>query len=302
MTSMLGSSVAYTVLALPRYSSCRFSMESPSDELAPTEPELLIRDANPLRIAIERCSERRTGEPGQVVVLAQVRGDQMLETRIVEPGQQTRGRAIVEVPESARDALLERKRIIAVGKQVEIMIALEHQRVAAGEARLDVGSGYAEIGQNAQPPATVGADELHRLARVVRYGKRPDFDIADLEYVVAVETIHVRQGSEALRDRFQRAESEPYRCSEPRRKRRDPADVIGMLVRDDDRGNGLGRDTDPRESRDRVPEPEAAVDQQPRRADLDQPAIAFAAAPQRRETHAALARCGRSARERGHLS
>src|SRR3989442_11756965 len=138
MTSMLGSSVAYTVLALPRYSSCRFSMESPSDELAPTEPELLIRDADPLRIAIERCSERRTGEPGQVVFLAQMRGDQMLETRIVEPGQQACRRAVVEVSELARDALLEGKRVVAVGKQVEIVIALEHQRVAAREARLDV--------------------------------------------------------------------------------------------------------------------------------------------------------------------
>src|SRR5438046_7204334 len=155
MTSMLGSSVAYTVLALPRYSSCRFSMESPSDELAPSEPQLLIRNADPLRFAIERCGERRTGEPGQIVVLAQVRGDQMLETRIVEPGQQTRGRAIVEVSEFARDALLERKRIIAVGKEVEIVIALEHQRVAAREARLDIGSGYAKIGQNAQTPATI---------------------------------------------------------------------------------------------------------------------------------------------------
>src|SRR5947207_9813459 len=144
MTSRFGSSVVYTVFALPRYSSCRFSMESPSDELAPPETQVLIRDTDPLRFAIERCGERRTGEPGQIVVLAQVRGDQMLETRIVEPGQQTRGRAIVEVSEFARDALLERKRIIAIGKQVEIVIALEHQRVAAREARLDVGSGRSE--------------------------------------------------------------------------------------------------------------------------------------------------------------
>src|SRR6266436_6333059 len=124
MTSRLGSSVEYTVLALPRYSSSRFSMESPSNELAPAETQVLIGNADPIRIAIERCGERRPGEPGQVVVLAQVRGDQMLE----------------------------RKRVIAVGKQVEIVIALEHQRVAAGEARLDVRSGYAKIGQNAQPP------------------------------------------------------------------------------------------------------------------------------------------------------
>src|SRR6266446_10282235 len=260
MTSRLGSSVAYTVLALPRYSSCRFSMESPSNELAPAEPELLIGDTDPVRIAIERRGQRRAGERGQIVVLAQVRGDQMLETQVVEPGQQARGRAIVEVSEFARDALLQRKWIIAVGKQVEIVIALEHQRVAAREARLDVRRRYPEIGQNAQSPASVGADELHGLARVVRYGKGPDFDIPNLEHVVAVETVHARQGREALRDRFQRAESEPHRCSEPRRKRRHAADVVRMLMRDDDRGNALGRDADPRETCDRVPDAEAAVD------------------------------------------
>src|SRR5438552_12312608 len=302
MTSRLGSSVEYTVLALPRYSSCRFSMESPSNELAPAETQVLIGNADPIRIAIERCGERRTGKPGQVIVLAQVRGDQMLETRVVEPGQQTRGRAGVEVSELARNPLLERKRVIAVGKQVEIVIALEHQRVAAGEARFDVRSGYAKIGQNAQPPVPVGADELHRLARVVRHGKGPDFYIANLEHIVAVETVYVRQDRETLRDHCQRAESEPYGCSEPRRERRDAADMIGMLVRDDDRGNGLGRDADPREPRDRVPDAEPAIDQHPRRADLDQQAIAFAAAAQRRETHAASARRGRSARGRGHLS
>ena len=136
----------------------------------------------------------------------------------------------------------------------------------------------------------------------MRHGKGPDFYIANLEHIVAVETVYVRQDRETLRDHCQRAESEPYGCSEPRRERRNAADVIGMLVRDDDRGNGLGRDTDPCEPRDRVPDAEAAVDQHPRRADLDQQAIAFAAAAQRRETHAVSARRRRSARGRDHLS
>src|SRR5712691_4566201 len=125
-------------------------MTLPSDELAPTEAQVLIGDADPVRVAVERSGERRAGEARQVVLLAQVRGDQMLETRVVEPGQQARGGVIVEVSELARDALLERKRVVAVGKQVEIVIALEHQRIAARKARLDVRGGYAQIGQDAQ--------------------------------------------------------------------------------------------------------------------------------------------------------
>src|SRR5207247_10300955 len=118
MTSRLGSSVEYTVLALPRYSSCRFSMESPSNELAPAETQVLIGNADPIRIAIERCGERRTGEPGQVVVLAQVRGDQMLETRVVEPGQQARGRAVGGMAEVARDQPPVRQRASASAQVV----------------------------------------------------------------------------------------------------------------------------------------------------------------------------------------
>src|SRR5947208_12081386 len=100
--------------------------------------------------------------------------------------------------EPARDALLERKRIFAVGEHVDVVIAFEHQRIATRQARLDVRGGYSEIGQYAQAPLPVGAHELHGFSRVVRNGKGTDFDVADGKNVVTVEPVHVRKLRETL--------------------------------------------------------------------------------------------------------
>ena len=87
-----------------------------------------------------------------------------------------RRRLVVQMAEAARDALLERVRIVAALEQVEVVVAFEHQRVAAGQARLDVRRRDAEVGQHAEAARAVADHELHRLARVVRHRERADLE------------------------------------------------------------------------------------------------------------------------------
>src|SRR5207237_5913115 len=63
------------------------------------------------------------------------------------------------------------------------------------------------------------------------------------------------------------------------------ADVIVVLVRDDDGGKRLGLDADPREPRGRIANAETAVDQNASGTSFDNEPVAFAAAADRREAH-----------------
>src|SRR5262249_46267429 len=154
---------------------------------APAEAALLIGDAYPVRRTMYGFRERRAGELRTIVLAREMRCDQMLQTRRVDPREKLRRGCVVEMTEAARDALLERGGIVSVREHVEIVVAFEHQRVAAGQARFDVSRAGAEIGEDAQPPAPVRAYELDRLARIVRHRKRTHFDIADRKHVVAIE-------------------------------------------------------------------------------------------------------------------
>ena len=58
----------------------------------------------------------------------------------------------------------------------------------------------------------------------------------------------------------------------------DAADVIVMLVSDDDRGQALGLNAKPREAADRIVESEAAVEHDPRATVFDDERVAAAAA------------------------
>ena len=80
--------------------------------------------------------------------------------------------SLCRCPKPPADPVLECARIVAPLQQAEIVVALEHQRVAAGQARLDIRRRHPEVGQHAQFPRAVGDHELHGLARVVRHRKR----------------------------------------------------------------------------------------------------------------------------------
>jgi hypothetical protein len=61
--------------------------------------------------------------------------------------------------------------------------------------------------------------------------------------------------------------------------------MIGVLVRDEDRRDRVGGYSEPREPRDGIAHPEAAVDEDPRITGFDDETVAFAAAAQGGEAH-----------------
>src|SRR5207245_9732997 len=87
-----------------------------SYEFPPAEARVLIGDADPLRRAVHRLRQRRARELGTIIVLREVRGEQMLELRVVELPEQGRGGAVVELAGLSGDAELEHMGIITVGK------------------------------------------------------------------------------------------------------------------------------------------------------------------------------------------
>ncbi len=225
---------------------------------------------------------------GVLFCFRQVRRDDVDEMRRIDPREQLRRGLVAQVPEAPGDALLERSRIAPALEHRDIVIAFEHQRVAPRQARLHVRRRHTEIGQNPQPMRTVADHILHRLARVVRNGDGPDFERADREGVVAVEAIDVRHPLETLGHLAERPECRPYRGCVARGKRRHPADVVRMLMGDEDRSQIVGGQAAPGEPLFGIANAETAVDQDPGRAGLDDEAIACAAAAERSEAQRAL--------------
>ena len=159
----------------------------------------------------------------------------MLQARYIDAREQACRGTVIEMTELAGDAPLDRLRIVAVRQHLEIVVAFEHQCVAARQARLHVRGGDAEVGQHTQPPASIGAHELHRLASVVRHRKRMNLDRVDREAIMTVEAPHARKLGEALRDDRERSEGEPDGGAEASGERRDTADVVAVLMGDQNR-------------------------------------------------------------------
>ena len=126
---------------------------------------------------------------------------------------------------------------------------------------------------------------MNRLSGVVRNGKGAHFDRVDCKMVMAVEPEHARQRGKTLGDGGQRAERQPDRRLVPCRECRHAADMIAVLVGDDDRGDAFRFNAQAGKARDRVADAEAAVDQHAGAAAFDQQAVALAAAAETRETH-----------------
>ena len=61
-------------------------------------------------------------------------------------------------------------------------------------------------------------------------------------------------------------------------ERRNTADVVAVLMRDDDRRDRLRGDTDPAKARNGVPNAESAIDEKSRPPGFDQKGVALAAA------------------------
>src|SRR5689334_4488047 len=119
-----------------------------------------------------------------------MRRDDMRQARRVDATQEIGGGLVVQMTEAAGDALLQHERIIARGEQVAIVVALEDERIAPGEARLDVRGRHADVGEQSHAMRAVADHELHGLARVVRNWEWTHLEIADGEASMAVGPVY----------------------------------------------------------------------------------------------------------------
>ena len=110
-----------------------------------------------------------------------MRSDKVLKTTAIDAGDDARSRAVVEMTEPARNAPFEHRWIRPIHEQIEIVIALEHQRIDSRQHVLDVRSRVTGIGEQAEAAIAIAEDELRRFARVMRYWKRMNLELADHE-------------------------------------------------------------------------------------------------------------------------
>lgn len=177
---------------------------------------------------------------------------------------------IVKMPDAACHSALEPRRIRSAFEQLAFVIAFEYQRLATAQAGFDMRRRTASIGQYTKPVVAVANDELHRFARIVRYGERFDFQGADRNVHTAAQNPHFDAFERLRTEHTQRTVRKPDRNLQLSRKPRNAIGMIGMFMRDDNRTQRFKLTLQPREPLAQFSKRETAVDQKARGARLDE--------------------------------
>ena len=179
----------------------------------------------------------------------------------------------------ARNPLLEPFRISTGPQKIEIVVALEHKSVASRKRRFDVRGRSTDICKYAQAECTVRNDVLHRLPSIVRHGVRVYLDVADRESGAAVDEVDAYcAGSVTLAGFYggaPRAVREPYRQAVLRGECEHAADVVVVLMGDDDRTDVGRRKAEAREPPRSFAWAETAVEKKPRTAHFGHQTVAL---------------------------
>ena len=91
-------------------------------------------------------------------------GHDVREPARVDRLQEGSGRIVAEMTVATGDALLQRIRIASGREHVHVVVALDHERVAPGEACFDEGRRHPDVGQKAE----AGARTLYELITKLR--------------------------------------------------------------------------------------------------------------------------------------
>ena len=117
-----------------------------------------------------RC-KRAAHQLGSVVALAQVRGHHRVQAIVVQRAERRSRLHIAQVAVLTADAALQKVRIPRLRQQLDVVVALQHQRVATRQRGQRMARDVADVGHQAQHAVAIGAAQLQRLARVVRHGE-----------------------------------------------------------------------------------------------------------------------------------
>jgi hypothetical protein len=170
---------------------------------------------------------------------------------------------------------------------LNIVIALQNERIADIEHVHHVPCNVTGIGQHPKPPCAIAKDELHWFTGIVRNRKRMHTNIADRERLMTVDDRDPRVGA-AIATRSQGAVRQQDGPIETPRTRKNSSNVIGVFVRNQHGINVGGSQAQPSQPARHLAGTKAGIDQQTGTAGFDQQGITPAPAAERSKTHLSL--------------
>ena len=197
-------------------------------------------------------------------------------------GEKFADRVIGEVASAAHHALLDVPGVGTDLEHLDIVIRFKHQNVAIAQVMLDQLGHVAEVGNHGDFDAARAKRKAQRVDGIVRNRKRGDFDIANREALARLNEIHTRQApgvrlGEHAQGFGMRRGREINRGAPLGEQGGQPADMVGMFVRDDDAVEPLGGLFVHGKAAKGFALAEAGIDQETRLRRLDQRTVARAA-------------------------
>ena len=141
------------------------------------------------------------------------------------------------------------------------------------------------VGEQSKTHGAVAEYELRRFTRIVRNGIRLDFNGANRKTAVTIENLDRVNSGKTTGRSLQRAVSQPHRNVELARQARRAADMIVVLVGNQDGVDRGGVYIATGKTREGIAQGKPAVDENARPLNFNQQAIAIATAAQRCEAH-----------------
>ena len=158
------------------------------------------------------------------------------------------------------DSALQKRRVGRSCKQIRVVIGFQQQCIAVCDVRQNMGCCVAQVSSNTQLPRPVAAAQLHRLTGVMRHGKWDGFEAAQIN---AITISHQFEQASKYRaaNACMRAAAHPQWHLVALCKLHCRADVVGVLVGDEDRVNVAARKPCAHQALRKLPGPETAIHQ-----------------------------------------
>ena len=199
------------------------------------------------RTAAERLFRHRPRDFGMVILFRQMGQNYVFGSPIIIASEEFGERVIGQMPHPAHHPLLHRPRIRPRTQHLHIVIRFHHQHAAAPQMVAHARRHVAEIGGKTDFDAFGAKGEAHRIGGVVRNGEGHDLDIAHAEAPAGGEVFGLRQlwnrtllvahrPAPGLMGRRSQEDRHIQFCGQPLQS----GNMVGVFVRDQDRGNFLG--------------------------------------------------------------
>ena len=205
-----------------------------------------------------------------------------------------------QVPPASHYTLFDGPGIGADFEHFEIVVRFEQQQIGAAQMELDGVGDISQIGDQSYFNAMRSETEANRIDGVVWNGEAIDFNVTHTKGCSGLKAIQARREFTPW-NRGRRQASDEDRNVEQTRQSNQPADVIGMLVRDQDGVELFGIFFDGGEAGQNVAPAQAGVDKDARFFGADESGISRAAAGENANFNDGAPPCPQTACSRARL-